>query len=49
MWSSTLIEIAVCVTVLLISILIGLIAGSRWLAVWVTGKLFRRELTKKRK
>jgi hypothetical protein len=47
MWTLTF--IAVCIAVFLISILIGLIAGSRWLGVWVMGKLFRRELTKKRK
>jgi hypothetical protein len=49
MWSPTLIEITVCVTTVLVSCLIGLIAGAEWLAIRVMGKLLRRELTKKRR
>jgi len=36
-------------TILLLSFIAGLIAGSQWLAVWVMGKLLQRELTKGKK
>jgi hypothetical protein len=47
MW--LLLLIATSIAVLLISFLIGTIAGSERLATWTMGKLLRRELTKERK
>jgi hypothetical protein len=37
------------VTVLLLSVAIGLMAGSRWLGVWVMGKLIQRKITRERR
>jgi hypothetical protein len=47
MWTLTF--TAVCIAALSIGMLIGSIAGSRWLGVWVMGKLLQRELTRKRR